>query len=232
MPLLVTVSEIREMMALGAGVPGGINAAIEQSIYSAQESVAASFRAPFARATVVDTFFVHHSLVFGSPPSYQSELLLSRGLVDTTQTWTVYASSTRTGLAAATTRVDLRSNSGTDHTSLEADTGTLRVTEIDLTNQFVQASYTAGLTDDDGDPAAYDNVPEWLRQAVRLKTLLLLETNPVIPRPTERSEEGARSRAGANLSSPLERQLANILLSHARYVPSAWKAQTSQVTLL
>lgn len=214
MPLIIPVSDIRE--TLGVDDVPGVSKAIERTIESAQVAVENSFRSEFSRVTAVDEFFVHHSHKFG--PSYQNLFLLSRGLIDTGASITAYAAGTRAALSDATARTNLASLAGVDYTHVEPDTGLFQVTELDLSSCYVRISYTAGLTDDDADPPIYQNVPEWLRQAVRLNTMILLDAHPIIPRPTAREADG-----GFLQTDVVEKQLAQILYNKSRYEPAAMK---------
>jgi hypothetical protein len=81
----------------------------------------------------------------------------------------------------------------------------------------VQIGATGGFTNDSGDPARYADVPEWFKRAVFIETALSLDANPIIPRPTRRDDTDEPDR-GVWVN-----EKGTILLSHARYVPGAWK---------
>lgn len=210
-------------MALDADKPG-LNDAIEKAIESAQEVVAESFRSPFARAEVMDDFFVHRSHCFGG--SYQVDLLLSRGLIDTGVAITAVAARRPNDLDDTGLSSNLLNVSGEDLTLVDADKGLIRIVDMDLSNYFVRITYTSGLEDDDGSASFYKNVPEWLAKAVRLNTMMELDANPVIPRPT------VRDSTGSVQTDTLEKQFRQLLFSRSRYFPGSYKPRNSTVGLL
>ena len=221
MPLVVDPQEVIEAAGMTT-LNDRVSLAAERAVETAQQSAASLFRTAFERVTVVDDFFPIDSLRFDSARS--TELLLSRGLVDAGQTLTLYASATREGLGAASTRTNLQSNGGVNHVILDYERGLLSVADIDISKQYVRATYTAGLTNDGGAPALYLGAPEWLRQAVRVQTLLHLDSNPVFP-PASR-EDDSPSRTADHLKA----ELGALVGDHARYVPAAWKPRIRNAT--
>ena len=221
MALIVPVKDIREAMALTDEIVG-LNTAVERAIEMAQQAVSESFRSPFERVTVVDEFWVHHSRKFGD--SHQTALLLSRGLVDEGESISIFASGIRNYLDDSSQRVNLQDVSGDNLIRLDSDIGVIDITEYDLSFCFVRVSYTAGLLDNNSSPPIYQDVPTWLSQAVRLNTQVLLDANPIIPRPTVRDEKGTAQTDIA------EKQLASIMLSKSRYHPRAVKPKYTSET--
>lgn len=216
MTLVVSVADLRDALAFDD--IDDVNVAIEQAIEQAQQSVADTIRSSIARATVIDEFWVGSVNTYaGSNP--QTELLLSQGFVDSGQTYTVYAAGSQTNLSSSSNRTDVRAQNGVDHVVLDAEEGLIRIVDWDLTRCYVRISYTAGFADNSGSPAIYTGTPEWLKQAVRLKAQLILDANPVLPRPTERFGEGGAS-TGATV---IGKTLSTITLNHSRYVPGSWK---------
>jgi hypothetical protein len=219
MPLIVDVADIRAAIAFDD--LDSVNLAIEQAIEQAQQSVADTVRSSFERGTVTDEFWVTTSLSFGGS-NPQVELLLSQGFMDSGQAITVYSSGSQAGLSDSGLRTNLKSYNGTDHAVFDYNKGLLRVVDFDISKQYVSAAYTAGFEDDGGSPAIYTGTPEWLKQAVRLKTQLVLDANPIIPKPT-----GTGDGDGGMAAQILSKTLSTITMAHARYVPGSWKPYRS-----
>jgi hypothetical protein len=224
MPTLQTVEAMRKR--LGYDDIEVVNNAIETALQSATIACEDAVRTDLARATVKDRFFVIQPKDFRSG-AIQTSLKLSRGFVDSGQTVSVVASTTMRNLldSASSDRRNLVSPD--DFTLLEAEKGILRVNEFDLTNCYVEVSYTAGFGTDGGCPEMYQTtgsstLPAWLAEVAALKATLLLNGNPVVRR--ESLDETERET--------IQKQLDNILITQSRYAPGSWKVQQSAVTLV
>lgn len=231
MALLQTVEEMRRRM--GFADEEEINRAVEAALETASIVVPSMSRFEVTRATVVDLFFVRNSYEFGfSQPrqisprgrwtatsATQTVLRLSRPLVVTSPTHTVEVAGTEIGLDTSSVK-DLRSPD--EFTILDADNGVLRINDFGLGNAYVRVSYTSGLLTDDGDPALFSGVPDWLTQAVSMSAQLGLNANPVV-RATPLAPDERES---------IKTQMDSLILDNSRYIPMSWKPINTAVTLV
>lgn len=218
--------------------------ALVEAMTAATETIADALRTPLERATVEDFYLVPASRQYGPNvrrrtddrvsrrfagqliPT-QTEFQLSRGFVDTGVTVTVVASSEVDALKGGdpSLNIDLVAEDRVD-VNVEHELGRVRLSDFGLSSTYVRIGYTCGLTTDQGDPAVYQNVPSWLRQAAVLQASLLLIVNPTLN--PFRGEEGP----SVEQVKFVDRQLGQLLDSHARYLPMSEKPIFSNVTLL
>lgn len=226
MPLLISVAELRD--ATGFGDIADVNKAIESAIGIATVTLASRLRCDFSRVTVVDEHFVQASLRAGFAGPSKTAFKLGRGFVDSGETIEVFAASTAFKLDASGTRVDLQAiqngNSTISVVRFNHDAGEMFINDYQLSNCYVRTTYTAGLTSDGGEPDVYESVPDWLKQACVMETERHMDTMNVFPRVTRRAEEERQD------TENLERQLNDLLLGHARYMPMAHKVEISTET--
>ena len=226
--MLLSVDELRER--LGFGERPDIDTALENALKQTTISLEARLRTKFDRVDATDTFFVKWSLDHAgtfqdrdaerrleqSSQVSQTPLKLSRGLVDSITS--AYASSTVNGLSAASSRTDLTTVlDGSSALLLREEEGELRIVDFGMTNLYVQVVYKAGLLTDDGCPARFESVPDWLVELAVIEASLLLNSNPNVRRESLPEDE---------LKS-LKELRGNIVLDHARYFPGAWKTKDS-----
>jgi hypothetical protein len=113
-----------------------------------------------------------------------------------------------------------------DRTRIDFDRGLIYVNNYKLSSCYVRVEYTAGLTNDGGEPQVYQNVPSWLQSAALLETLKYMDTNNNFPRVSRRQEEDRQD------TENIEIQLGDLISGHVRYTPMAIKPDISTVTLL
>lgn len=239
MPLLRSVEETRER--LGYSADNDRNEAIESHLETAVETLSDQIRTEIDRADIVDTFFVRASLrsslsgqgnsrrpAYGrglgiaSGSAAQTQLLLSRGFLDSAEAITVYAAGTEDALSNSALRTDLQQASGTniDYTQFDYERGILNVSDCGLDGIYVRVTYKAGFLDDDATPPVFQDVPVWLIRANDLETRILVNSDAVFGRDSVSSEEQNR----------LESRLSKIMMKHARYIPTAEKPVHSVAT--
>ncbi len=236
MPVIRSVDSTRER--LGFGKDADRDAAIEAHLDVAVETLSDRIRSEITRVDVIDTFFVRFTLrspigaggrkrpatsrntgiaVAGASTTV---FLLSRGFVDSAAGVTVFAAGTEDALDDSAVRSDLESVSSIDHTLIEHERGVLRVQDFGLDGVYVRVAYRAGFLDDGATPPVFTSTPEWLVRANDLETRILVNSDSVFGRDKVEKDEQDR----------LESRLSNILLKHARYIPTAEKPIHSVAT--
>jgi hypothetical protein len=194
--LLYSVSKLRE--ELGFDDMTNINDAITMALHAAEPLIGSTLRTTFDRKTVTDTFHVN-------APSFQqgglnrTEFLLSAGFL------------------SGTPVVTSKDASLADAFTFDAEKGIARDWVTAYVDQIVTIEYSCGFeAETAGDPATptgsykLDQVPTWLQQAAKIKTLLLIAKNPAL------------TEAGISLdTNVLDQQFASLVNSHIRYAPSA-----------
>ena len=240
MPLIRSVSSTRDR--LGFGVDADRDAAIESHLDIAVETISDRIRTEITRVDVIDTFFVRFTLrsplgtggrkrpatsrntgiaIAGASTTV---FLLSRGFVAAAPAVTIFAAGTEEALDDTAQRTDLTSVVSIDHTLIEMERGVLRVQDFGLDGVYVRVSYRAGFLDDGASPLVFTGTPEWLVRAGDLETRILVNSDAIFGRD---DIVGAR---GQNEQDRLESRLSNILLKHARYIPTAEKPIHSSAT--
>ncbi len=237
-PLLREVDEFIDEMNFKRDEDDLRNAVLT-ALRSATQKSASAVRTDFLRATVVDTFFVRRSMDFGIVGrsrtgdarfgdgrvlrgfgASETAFMLSQGFVDSAQTITVFGAQRHQALPLADERTDLTSPD--NFTLFQYDEGIMRVLDFGLHNSYVQVSYTAGFTVEDGDPPVFQSVPLWLREICTLKTQMLLNNNPVVreqPLPAE-------------IVSEIKGQVDEVIQDHARYLPQVNRPIGTTITLI
>lgn len=243
MALLERIDRVLKLMSLRDDED--VRDALVEAMTAATETIADGLRTPLERATVEDFYLVKGSRTYGpsvrrvrddrvsrrfatSLVPAQTEFLLSRGFVDeAAAAVTVVASGEVDALKSgdSSLNIDLVAEDRVD-INVEAELGRVRVSDFGLQSTYVRIGYTAGLTTDQGDPAVYQNVPSWLRQAAVLQTALHLIVNPTLN--PFRGEDGP----SADQLKVADRQLGQLIDSHSRYLPMSEKPIFSNVTLL
>lgn len=199
---LVSVEQVRTRIMFDA--VADIDATIGSILDNLTPEIEIELRTKVAYGTYTDTFFVQNSLQFGPGERGRTFLSLSRGFVVGDLTSMVYATSRR-GLASDATN-------GLDYTDLhgDAERGLLIVSDLSLSDAYVQVTYTAGLelgTDD-----VYVDVPLWLQELAILWAVMKLDTI----HPTVRFENG-----DAISLTALKSLIGQIIVQHVRYDPIA-----------
>ncbi len=209
MAILVQLEEMRKR--LGFSDMEDVNNAIEQALHTSTAVVAGTVRTLFGRVEIEDTFFIKHSHSFGTSAS-QIHLKLSQGFVDVGEPVAVVLAGSQALLTDADSYTDLIDPD--NYVTWDYERGVVRINDYDVEDQYVRVSYTAGFTDDGGDPPYWDDarVPSWLRQAASVATTLLVNSNPVF---------GREPRSELELQM-LQKHLQVLLMKHIRYVPMAW----------
>lgn len=189
--LLASVQEIRE--ELGFDDMQDINSAIKMALNAAEALVGATLRTSFERRTVTDTFFVPRpSVSVGG--NHKTEFLLSQGFV--------------TGTPIVTPDNGL---------VFLNEKGVARDLNTAYSNERVTITYEAGFEAQvSGDPPVQtgsyvlDQVPPWLKEAVKIKVLMMLAKLPAI------------TEAGIELDvKMLDQQYGSLINTHIRYAPAA-----------
>lgn len=243
-PLLVEVERIRRKLTLAESHPD-VEETLEELLTSATEETMADIRTDLARATVSDIFFIKNVLEFGEPRATRNDLRvtaslsggrastvnlkLTRGFVDSTVTVVVRAASSEDGLTDPARYTDLRTG-GVDFVTVDYERGMVRIHDFILRNSYVIVSYTAGLTDDDGCPPLFQNVPEWVVQVTLYGAQIEALTNPLIV-----GTDAAILREGSREAREVEalrRKRSKVILRHVRYGPMSQKPIHSTLTLL
>ncbi len=162
---------------------------------------------------------------FFRPTPGRVDIALSRGFLDTGQTYTIRAASERTDLvsASSTDYLNVRvAPDGKDHALVDADKGWLRITDLGLDRCYVRVTYKAGFLTDLGCPAIFGEgagsstpVPTWLKEAAKLQVLVNLAHHPVVSRDTGRD---AREIA-EEIKKDREDTLNRILAQRTRAMP-------------
>ena len=226
MPLLISVADLRD--ATGFGDIEDVNKAMRSAIGVATATLESRLRCDFARVTVVDEHFVQASLRSGFSGPSKTALKLGQGMVDSGETIQVYAASTAANLDDSSKRTDLQAiQSGSSTISVvrfNYDSGEMFINDYSLNNCYIRTTYTAGMVSDGGDPEVYLAVPDWLQQACVLETGRRMDAMNVFPRTTRRTEEERQD------TENIEKQLNDLLLGHARYMPMAHKVEISTTT--
>ncbi|MBY0560002.1 hypothetical protein [Hyphomicrobium sp.] len=187
--LLTSVQTIRE--EIGFDDMKDINAAITMALNAAETLIASTLRTTFERKTVTDRFWVPEpSFVQGA--HRRTEFLLSAGFIADTPAIT----------------------GGPANMLLDKEKGIARDFSTFYVQQIVEFTYTCGFEKSDeqnGEEAdTYKDVPAWLQQAAKLKTLLLVAKLPAV------------TEAGISLETNLlDQQYASLINSHIRYAPAA-----------
>lgn len=151
------------------------------------------------------------SRMFGGRLRPHATLLLSRGFVDTTGITVRYASSAlslRNGDANAYFNLrDLAADGQSDRTLINSEIGTVYVEGVDLSEQWVEVAYTGGLYV--ASDETYEDVPGWLSEAaMHLASLNLLQNRALAPETPPDPD-------------PTQRQIADLVASHGRFLPYA-----------
>ena len=175
-----------------------INFAIDMAIDAAEPYLAAQLNTEFDKGTFVDTFYVREP-PFRDGPAVSTEFRLRRGLVDSITS--VLTCSDPTAFDDETLTVDVTAN-----VTLHPDKGLVKDFKTRYDHQYVQITYDAGFDVDDAGGA--QAVPDWLKQACKIKTLIGLVDSPVL------SE--AQIKFDKDL---LSTQLVSLLSRHLRYAP-------------
>lgn len=229
MPVLRSVADLRG--DLGYDDIKDVNTALESAIRTATESLASRIRDDFGRVTVVDEFYVEESLLSGRR-RVVSHLKLGRGFVDSGQTFSAFAANSVVNVQDATAsspRIDLedvneKGDGSGNRIRVNYETGQVIISDFSVSGLYVRFEYTAGFTDDGGDPAVYESTPQWLQEALTLEVSRRLDQMNNFPRATRRTEEERQD------TENIEHQLNDILLGHVRYAPMAHKPEISTVT--
>jgi hypothetical protein len=200
---LAMVSDIREK--LGFDDMTDINFAISMAMDSVEPQLAATLNTEFDRGTFVDTFYVSAPR-FRDGQAVETQFRLRRGLVQSVTSVLTCADVTAFGDSASVVDVSAVAN-------LSADKGVIKDFKTHYARQYVQVTYVAGF-DPDGcsgsPPTRYllSQVPAWLQEATKLRTLLALADSPSL------------SEAAIKLDTEVLATQCNALLSrHIRYAP-------------
>jgi len=227
MSVLRSVADLRG--DLGYDDIKDINTSLASAIRTATESLASRLRDKFTRVTVVDEFYCEESLRSGRGRVVQ-HFKLSRGNVDSGETINVFIANGAQKVNDPTgTRIDLQDTGGGDNdnfTRFNYEKGELIVSDYQLGGQYVRVEYTAGFTDDGGNPAVYQNTPQWLQELATLEVSRRLDQMNNFPRASRRTEEERQD------TQNIEAQLGDIILGHARYMPLAIKPEISAETAI
>lgn len=251
MPLILSVKELRNRLRYDDNPD--INAAIQEALEAASETIPSTLRTDLTRVTVEEVFYIQRGLewapsVGGSPGSrrlpastagvqlnqahtaVQAKLLLERGFVDSGVTYTAVTSGTFQGLSIASQQVDLRDVNSLDLTQMHNERGELLVMDYLFHNTYAKVTYTAGLEDNSGNPAVYQGVPEWLKQMAALEATRILNTNPVVATVGSSGTSEARTAVAEQREKTLTRLIAQLVSDHARYRPMWTRAQQATAT--
>ena len=188
--LLTSVAGIRE--SLGFDDMTDINAAITTALHAAEPILAATLNTEFARAEVIDTFWVNSPTVRDGS-HVNTEFWLSRGFVQGTPVVT--------GHVSASAAMNYRHEKG-----IARDW-----TTIYESNTLV-FTYQAGFQADTDNTEAYVNtqVPAWLQEAAKMQALIYL------------ADAAAITEAGIKIDvRVLQQQLQALMTAKIRYAPMA-----------
>lgn len=192
--LLFSVQKVRE--ELGFDDMPDITNAITNALNAAETLIGSVLRTTFERKTVTDTFYVQEPS-FQQGGLNQTEFLLSAGFISGTP---VVNSSLKGDLSEIFV--------------FDTDKGIARDKATKYQEEIVTIEYTCGFqpaSDADGEPSyKLDQVPTWLQQAAKLKTMHLIAKLPAL------TEAGIQLDTGL-----LDQQFAALVNSHIRYAPLA-----------
>lgn len=194
--LLYSVSKLRE--ELGFDDMTDITNAFTLALDAAETLIGSTLRTTFDRKTVTDTFYVNEPS-FKKGGLNRTEFLLS------------------TGFVSGTPNVVSNDASMASVFTFDSEKGIGRDWTTNYASQIVTITYECGFEAElVGSPpqpnGSYklDQVPTWLQQAAKIKTMLLVAKLPAL------------TEAGINLETGLlEQQYASLINSHIRYAPSA-----------
>lgn len=166
---LATLEAVRTH--LGLDDMTNVNGAISSGLDAATSHLASNLRTRFERTSHTDIFFINSMDIVGLRGF--TTLLLKQGFVDVGVTPT-YVSSERFDFE---TTEDI-----SEFSFLDAVRGVISVRGKDLTNRYVQVTYTSGFNSDTNDPDFFApaEVPDWLTQAAILTSILTLEGNVLV----------------------------------------------------
>lgn len=192
--LLYSVEKLRE--ELGFDNMDDITNAITQALGAAETLIGSVLRTTFERKTVTDTFYVQEPS-FQQGGLNQTEFLLSAGFLSGTPQVT---SSLKGDLSAVF--------------KFDTDKGIARDYQTKYQEEIVTIEFTCGFepASADEDEVSYklEQVPSWLQQAAKLKTMHLIAKLPAL------TEAGIQLDTGL-----LDQQFAALVNSHIRYAPLA-----------
>ena len=200
----------------------GYKVGVDPTVTDFYESMAAASRAAtetlatrmryvsFERYTQRKDYF-QLPRMFGGALMPHATLLLSRGFADTAGMTVRYASNMRAlrngDAATYFNLMDLQGDGQSDHTLINGAVGTVYVEGVELSEQWVEVAYTGGLYVASDD--LYENVPGWLSEAAMAQASINLMQNRALT-----------PENGPDLV-PIQRQLADLIAGHGRFLPQA-----------
>jgi len=204
MDILSTVENLRNRLSYDDAP--AINNALQASLQTATVSLSMMLRTSFARQDYLDIFSIRAMVRQGSQPA--AYLRLKAGFLTADPTSILWGSQVSEITSGGGT--DLRSV-GNGSVVIDRRTGTIAVHDIEMSNSYVSVEYSAGFeTDKEG---VYQNVPEWLIDAVEVLAIVFLDTHY----PGFRGE-----RPGDLAALKMRRQQVGLdIQPYVRYVPSA-----------
>jgi len=182
-----------------------INFAVSMAMDAAEPYLSAQLNTGFEKGTYVDTFFVREPR-YRDGPAVSTEFRLRRGLVSSITSVLTNADPCGFGNLSA----DTLTKNITDHVTLHSDKGVVKDFKTHYMSQWVQITYVAGFDTDPNTANSYliSEVPDWLQNACKIKTLIGLVDSPVL------------SEAQIKLDPRLlTQQLVSLLSRHLRYAP-------------
>lgn len=201
--LLSPVAELRQQ--LGFDDMPDINNAITGAMQAATASLASGLNMKFDTGTYEDTFFMKEPS-FMEEDGFHSEFRLSQGLVQSINSAQAFIRAS-TGVNAVQNNIDISGN-----IVLNGEKGQVFDYLTRYDRHLVTIAFTAGFAADGTDATLYDQtkVPEWLKEANRLKALMMLNGMPPL------------EEAGIKLETKsLHVQLHHLMGYHKRYLPCA-----------
>lgn len=202
---LIQVASLATHIGFDAGVQ---TAVLESMIEAATHNLIGLLYTEFDRATVTDQFYVQQNQSLEILGGFRTTLALSRGFV--VGSVAIEYGPTHDEISGAPVVLD------PSYVILNEDKGELVVTGIDLRDQFINATYTAGFTEDGSDAGYYTpaQIPTWLAEAAIYASAIALDTT----RPDFRFEKGQGAKESI---TGMTKALMNRVAAKIRYFPSA-----------
>jgi len=203
---LFSLNDFGAQFGIDLTVPD-FNDAVSEASKAATRKVVSSFRLGGLDAFTSrrDVFQVRRMFDAGS--AQNRDFRLSRAFIDAGDNFSaqytanpVHVRNNETDML--TNLQDVNEDGESDYLFIDAERGILTVFNLDLTDQWVVVTYDGGL--DTNTDQEYLNVPDWLSDAARAQTALLLRENR------------AFTVEGATEFQTLERQIADLWSQHAR----------------
>lgn len=200
---LATIQDVLKVIRFSEEITE-IQDSIASGLEAGTAALATYLRTDFRRKTITDKFFIEQSINKGGVDI--EHFLTSNGFIDNTQPIIIIKADSFANLTASP--VDISSNCNINY-----ETGAITYSGDALISAWVSITYTSGFESDSTDDYVYDQekVPEWLKQAAILKSILHVDAVT----PTLRHES-----ADSVDNSAMVEKYNNLVTDKVRYFPA------------